>query len=146
MKSLPRALRDIFHVLPSWGYLAFLPYLPYNEELESIFGEMRYLVRQEKGCATTFGYGPRYLHSTGQVHKGGPLSSAFIIFTRKRKIDYPEVPGFGTSFWHIQFSQALGDFEALAQESKRVIHVHLASDYLLGLKSFAKVLSRAVRM
>lgn len=146
MKSLLRALRDIFCVLPSWGYLAFLPYLPYDQEIEKIIGEMRYFVRQEKGYATTMGYGPRYLHSTGQIYKGGPSSAAFIIFTRKRVKEYPIVPNFGVSFWHIQFAQAVGDFEALSDSRFRVVHVNLPSDYQLGLKNFSKVFFRSVRM
>ncbi len=146
MKGLSRTIRDLFQVLPSWGYVAFLPYLPYDPKIEEIIGEMRQLVRQEKGCATTMGYGPRYLHSTGQYYKGGPISGGYFIFTRKRSKDYPEVPGFGASFWHIQFAQAVGDFQALAQENRRVIHVHLPSDFRLGLESFSKVLSRAVRL
>jgi hypothetical protein len=51
MKSLSRCIMEIFKGMPSWGYLAFLPYLPYDPEVEEIIGEMRYLVRQEKGCA-----------------------------------------------------------------------------------------------
>jgi len=146
MKSLSRAMRDMFHVLPTWGYLAFLPYLPYDPEMEAMVGEMRYFVRQEKGCATTMGYGPRYLHSTGQIYKGGPTSAAFLIFTRKRAKDYPVIPDFGVSFWHIQFAQAVGDFEALSDARFRAIHVHLPPDYRLGLRNFSKVLSRSVRM
>ncbi len=145
-KGLLRCMRDMFQVLPTWGYMGFLPYLPYDPEVEQVIGEMRHMVRQEKGCATVLGFGPRYLHSTGQIHKGGPISSAFIIFTRKRPKDYPEVPGVGASLWHIQFAQAVGDFEALSQSRKRVIHVHLNQDYKLGLSSFFKVLSRAVRL
>ena len=146
MKSLSRALRDIFTVLPSWGYLAFLPYLPYDSEVDEIIGSMRYMVRQEKGCATTMGYGPRYLHSTGQIHKGGPYSAAFLIFTRKRKKDYPTVPGFQVSFWHMQFAQAVGDFEVLSEAGKRAVLIHLPDDYRLGLTTFSKVLARAVRL
>lgn len=146
MKSLPRAIRDIFHVLPTWGYLAFLPYLPYDPEMEEVIGKMRYLVREAKGCATTMGYGPRYLHSTGQIYKGGPSSAAFFMFTRRRVKDYPEIPDFGVSFWHIQFAQAVGDFEALSEGRLRAIHVHLPSDYLGGLKDFSRVLSRSIGM
>jgi glucose-6-phosphate isomerase/transaldolase/glucose-6-phosphate isomerase len=146
MKGLARTLRDMFNVLPTWGYLGFLPYLPYDPEVEEVIGEMRHLVRQERGCATVMGYGPRYLHSTGQIHKGGPLSSGFIIFTRKRDRDFPEVPGFGISFWHIEFAQAVGDFEALNDSRKRVIHVHLPANYILGLRSFSKILARAARL
>ena len=146
MKGLTRTLRDILMVLPSWGYLGFLPYLPYDPELDDLILEMRHMVRQERGCATVMGYGPRYLHSAGQVYKGGPISAGFIIFTRKRNVDYPEIPGFGISFWHMQFAQAVGDFQALEESGKRVVHVHLPSDYMLGMKSFAKVLSRAARL
>lgn len=145
MKSLLRAIRDVVQALPSWGYFAFLPYLPYRPEVEDGIREMRHLLRQERGCATTLGFGPRYLHSTGQLHKGGPLSSAFLIFTRKRSRDYPPIPGMGISFWHLQFAQAAGDFEALSQAQKRVIHVHFGEDYLLGLQSFSKVFARAIR-
>ena len=146
MKGLARTLRDIFNVLPTWGYLGFLPYLPYDPVVDEVIGEMRHIVRQERGCATVMGYGPRYLHSTGQLHKGGPISGAFIIFTRKRSKDFEPVPGFGVSFWHIQFAQAIGDFEALSQINRRVIHVHFPADYRLGLRSFGKVLSRAARL
>ncbi len=146
MKGLTRTLRDIFQVLPTWGYMGFLTYLPYDPVVDEVVGEMRHLVRQERGCATVAGYGPRYLHSSGQLHKGGPISAGFVILTRKRSIDYEPVPGFGMSFWHIQFAQAIADFEALNQLNRRVVHVHLPSDYHLGLRSFSKVLSRAARL
>ena len=146
MKGLTRTLRDIFQVLPTWGYMGFLTYLPYDPVVDEIVGEMRHLVRQERGCATVAGYGPRYLHSSGQLHKGGPISAGFVIITRKRSKDYDPVPGFDMSFWHIQFCQAVGDFEALNHINRRVVHVHLPSDYQLGLRSFSKVLSRAARL
>lgn len=146
MKGLSRALRDVFLVLPSWGYLGFLAYLPYDSEIEEIISEMRHFIRQERGFATTFGYGPRYLHSTGQVHKGGPISSAFIIFTRQKEMEYPSIPDFGVSFWHLQFAQAVGDFHALSDVGKRVIHIHLPADHKMGLRSFSKVFLRAARL
>jgi glucose-6-phosphate isomerase/transaldolase/glucose-6-phosphate isomerase len=146
MKGLTRTLRDLFSILPTWGYVGFLAYLPYDDETEEIIGEMRHIVRQEQGCATVMGYGPRYLHSTGQVFKGGPASAGFIIITRKRKKDYPPIKGFDASLWHIQFAQAVGDFEALQSIGRRVVHIHLPADYKLGLKSFSKVLSRAARL
>lgn len=146
MKGLTRTLRDLFTILPTWGYVGFLAYLPYDKETEEIIGEMRHIVRQEQGCATVMGYGPRYLHSTGQAFKGGPASAGFIILTRKRKKDYQRIKGFDASLWHIQFSQAVGDFEALQSIGRRVIHIHLPADYKIGLKSFSKVLSRAARL
>ncbi len=146
MKGLSRTIIDLFQVLPTWGYVAFLPYLPYEEQIDELFRDMRHQVRQEKGCATTMGYGPRYLHSSGQLHKGGPISGGYFIFTRRRSKDYPEVPGYGMSFWHMQFAQAMGDFDALEGENKRVIHVHLPADYMVGLETFKRVLSRAIRL
>ncbi len=146
MKGLSRAIIDLFQVLPSWGYVAFLPYLPYEDRVDEIFQDMRHLVRQEKGCATTFAYGPRYLHSSGQLHKGGPISGGYFIFTRKRAKEYDEIPGYGMSFWHMQFAQALGDFEALELAKKRVIHIHLPADYMTGLETFKRVLSRAIKL
>lgn len=146
MKGLARTLRDLFTVLPTWGYLGFLPYLPYNDEVDSILGEIRHGVRQEHGCATVMGYGPRYLHSTGQVYKGGPVSAGFIILTRKKAKEYEKISEYNASFWHIQFAQAVGDFEALQETGKRVIHIHLSSDYLLGLKSLQKMISRASKL
>ena len=146
MKGLSRTIIDLFQVLPTWGYVAFLPYLPYHESIDELFRDIRHLVRQEKGCATTMGYGPRYLHSSGQLHKGGPISGGYFIFTRKRSREYEEIPGFGMSFWHMQFAQAVGDFEALGQANKRVIHVHLPANYMTGLETFKRVLSRAIRL
>ena len=74
------------------------------------------------------------------------MSGGYFIFTRKRSKDYPEVPGYGMSFWHMQFAQAMGDFDALEGENKRVIHVHLPADYMVGLETFKRVLSRAIRL
>ncbi len=145
-KGLLRCLRDMLNILPTWGYVGFLPYLPYDPKLEEMITDMRHMVRQERGCATTLGFGPRYLHSTGQLHKGGPMSCGFIIFTRQRQRDYPEIPGMGMSMWHVQFAQALGDFEALSQANRRVVHVHLPADYHLGMEVFHRILSRAAKL
>jgi len=89
MKSLPRAMRDIFNVLPTWGYLAFLPYLPYDPEMEAIIGEMRYFVREEKGCATTMGYGPSFFDFYSKKGKGISGDSGF----RRFFLAYPVCPG-----------------------------------------------------
>ena len=145
-KGLLRCLRDMLNILPTWGYVGFLPYLPYDPKIEEMVTEMRHMVRQERGCATTLGFGPRYLHSTGQLHKGGPMSCGFVIFTRQPGREYPEVADMGMSLWHIQFAQALGDFEALSQANRRVVHVHLPQDYRLGMEIFFKVLSRAAKL
>ncbi len=144
--GLFRSLREIFQVLPQWGYLGFLPYLPYDSLIEDIINEMRDLSKRERGFATVMGYGPRYLHSTGQIYKGGPISSAFLIFTRAKdkNKEYPLIPDFNIDFWQLQLAQAIGDFEAMSDLNKRVIHIHLPEDYLEGLKTFSSVYSRAI--
>jgi len=144
--GLFRSLREIFQVLPQWGLLGFLTYLPYNSELEEIINDMRDLSKRERGFATVMGYGPRYLHSSGQLFKGGPISSSFLIFTRaaEKNIEYPLIPDLGINFWQLQFAQAIGDFEAMSELNKRVIHIHLPEDYLDGLKKFTSVYSRAI--
>ncbi len=146
MKGLSRSIRDMLQIVPTWGFVGFLPYLPYDPEVDEIISEMRHLTRQERGCATTIGYGPRYLHSTGQLHKGGPMNSAFFIFTRKKAKEYEEIPGIGCSFWHLQFAQACGDFDALSELHRRVIHLHLASDYKTALRGFSKLFIRAIKL
>ena len=73
-----------------------------------------------------FGYGPRYLHSTGQLHKGGPNSGVFILFTAPEPQDVP-IPGEAFSFGTLELSQALGDFASLDAAGRRAMHVHLPS-------------------
>jgi glucose-6-phosphate isomerase/transaldolase/glucose-6-phosphate isomerase len=144
--GLFRSLREIFQVLPQWGYLGFLTFLPYNSEIDEIINDMRDLSKRERGFATVMGYGSRYLHSTGQLFKGGPISSAFLIFTRaiNKNKNYDLIPDFNINFWQLQLAQAIGDFEAMSELNKRVIHIHLPEDYLQGLKTFSAVYSRAI--
>ena len=78
------------------------------------------------GCATTLGFGPRFLHSTGQLHKGGPDSGLFLQITADPDKDL-EIPGQGLSFSVLERAQALGDYEALAARGRRVLRVHLPS-------------------
>ena len=76
------------------------------------------------GCATTLGYGPRYLHSTGQLHKGGPNKGVFFIVTADRRPTSP-IPGEPYSFGVLELAQALGDFESLDRAGRRALHLHL---------------------
>ena len=81
-------------------------------------------LRQRTGLATTYGVGPRYLHSTGQYHKGGPNTGTFLLFTAKDETTTP-VPGEPYSFSTLKHAQALGDFEALVAAGRTVIHYHI---------------------
>ncbi len=102
---------------------AFLPRLPqFEQALESLQGELRRRTR----CAVTFGFGPRFLHSTGQYHKGGPNRGLFIVITASRDQDLA-IPGQGLTFGALQYAQALGDIEALLAQGRRVLHIHLHS-------------------
>jgi hypothetical protein len=71
-----------------------------------------------------FGYGPRYLHSTGQLHKGGPNTGAFLLITATPRDDLP-IPDKPFSFGILEFAQAVGDFASLEKTGRRVLHVHL---------------------
>jgi hypothetical protein len=75
--------------------------------------------------ATTLGFGPRYLHSTGQLHKGGPDSGLFLLITYGTSEDF-DIPTQGLTFGTLQRAQALGDFEALKGRDRRVLHLHLS--------------------
>src|SRR5256885_712690 len=82
-------------------------------------------VRRALGCATTLGFGPRYLHSTGQLHKGGPNTGLFLVVTADDAED-AAVPEMGTTFGRLKRAQARGDVRALLARGRRVAHVHLA--------------------
>ena len=94
------------------GYLAIMAYLPYDSEVEAAISRFRARVIEKYGIATTFGYGPRFLHSTGQFHKGGPKEGVFLQLTHGDDTDLP-VPGQPFSFRQLIRAQADGDLETL---------------------------------
>ena len=81
-------------------------------------------ILREFGNATTLGFGPRFLHSTGQLHKGGPNNGVFLLLTAKRKTDV-DIPGQGISFGTMQRAQAIGDLHALEAKERRVLWIDL---------------------
>ena len=137
-------LKKLFSDMSPWGFVGLLAYLPEEKEIEEIFKDMRSIIRLKKGCATVFGFGPRYLHSSGQLYKGGPILSRFIIFTRKGRIPEQVIPEEGYTFWDQQFAQACGDFKALEENKRQVIMVHFTENYREDLKKFVKYLEKAV--
>jgi hypothetical protein len=94
------------------GYLAIMGYLPYSGAVEAAVARLRERVLQRHGLATTFGYGPRFLHSTGQYHKGGPPTGAFLQLTDRIEQDVP-IPGAGYTFGELIRAQADGDLATL---------------------------------
>jgi phosphoglucose isomerase-like protein len=105
-------------------YLAILAYLPPTPEIAVRLQAVRAAWARELGCATTLGFGPRYLHSTGQLHKGGPNTGLFLVVTADDAED-AEIPEMGTTFGRLKRAQARGDIRALLARERRVAHVHL---------------------
>ncbi|NJD29788.1 MAG: glucose-6-phosphate isomerase [Chloroflexi bacterium] len=95
------------------------------------------------GCATTAGYGPQFLHSTGQLHKGGPATGTFIQLTSDHPVDR-QIPGWPYSFGRLIDAQARGDREALRAHDRPVIHVHLGSDLEADLRTLERAVARAL--
>jgi hypothetical protein len=105
-------------------YLALLAYLPPREDVAAGLAGVRQAWGNALGIVSTVGFGPRYLHSTGQLHKGGPNTGLFLVVTADAAHDL-EIPAMGTTFGQLQRAQAMGDIRALLARGRRVCHVHL---------------------
>src|SRR5215831_6877936 len=121
-------------------YFAVLGYIPMNAENEKALAAIRHVVRDKKKVATVLGFGPRFLHSTGQAYKGGPNSGVFLQITCDDAKDLP-VPGQKYTFGVVKAAQARGDFAVLSERGRRALRVHLGKN----LKSALATLSRAVQ-
>jgi hypothetical protein len=121
-------------------YIAILDYLPADPRRTEMVGRLRAALRRRAGTATTHGLGPRYLHSTGQYHKGGPNSGVFLMMTAADPGVTP-IPGTDFSFSTLKQAQALGDFEALAASGRHVVHYHIDDP----LSDYAQELERVLR-
>ena len=117
-------LRLHFASLSPGNYAGFLAYIERNETGAAAIAAMRAAVRDAKAVATVAGFGPRFLHSTGQAYKGGPATGAFLTITRDPEPDL-SVPGHEASFGTVQIAQARGDNDVLASRGQRVLRVHL---------------------
>ena len=115
-------LAEVFSSLQAGDYLALLAYLPRTPGHAGTLQNLRLLLRDRHGVATTVGFGPRYLHSTGQLHKGGPPSGVFVQIVRDEPVDAP-VPGKPYTFAQLKAAQAQGDLEALLARGRRVARV-----------------------
>ena len=119
VEELRRARKD-------GDYVAILAYLPPLPEVTRRLEKLRDTWAQSLRCVATLGFGPRYLHSTGQLHKGGPNSGLFLVITAGHDADM-EIPGMGRTFGELHHAQARGDIRALLARRRRVSHVHLAN-------------------
>jgi transaldolase/glucose-6-phosphate isomerase len=124
-------------LLGAHDYFALLAYVgPRPPELASTLRDLRSAVGARTGAATTFGIGPRYLHSTGQLHKGGPTTGLFVVVSAVPRVDFP-IPGESFSFGTLEIAQAIGDFEALDAAGRRALHVQLSEPDPTALKAVA---------
>jgi hypothetical protein len=139
--SLVGYLREHLNRLAGGDYFALLAFIPMNSEHEARLQEIRHGLRDKKRVATCLGFGPRFLHSTGQAYKGGPNSGVFLQVTCDNAVDLP-VPGQKYTFGVVKAAQARGDFQVLADRGRRALRVHLGKDVKAGLE----MLAAAVRL
>jgi len=124
-------------------YFAVLGYIPMNAENEKALQGFRHAVRDKKRLATCLGFGPRFLHSTGQAYKGGPNSGVFLQITCDDASDL-SVPGQKYTFGVVKAAQARGDFNVLAERGRRALRVHVGKNLRSGLKALSKAVEQAV--
>ena len=137
------ALAEFLRLVQPGDYLGLLAYLPFDPALEARLERLRTALRNGTRAATMFGFGPRYLHSTGQLHKGGANTGQFVLFTA----DPPEdvaIPGEGYSFGTLEMAQALGDFASLEATGRRALRIHLPAPEAGALDRACRLLEAAL--
>ena len=121
------SLADLLAKSGSGDYLAVMAYLQQTPQVDRALDSLRRRVLDWYGIATTLGYGPRFLHSTGQLHKGGPDSGLFLQLTQDHKVDVP-IPGQPYTFGVLADAQSRGDYQALIKAGRRTAKLHLSGD------------------
>jgi transaldolase/glucose-6-phosphate isomerase len=124
--SLSAVLGKFLKKAKAGGYVAINAYLPRNDEMTDALQKMRVAIRAKTGNAVTAGFGPRFQHSTGQFHKGGPKNALFLVVTAEPEKDF-DIPTEGLTFGTLIRAQALGDYEALIEAKRKVMRIHLPS-------------------
>ena len=136
------ALHALLETASDGDYFALLAYLPADPHTLERLQRTRGLVRDQTGMAATLGFGPRFLHSTGQLHKGGPASGIFLQITADPRRDLP-IPGWTESFGVLIAAQAAGDLAALQGRGRRALRLHLA-DPAAGLARLEAMMHEAL--
>jgi glucose-6-phosphate isomerase len=136
-------LKFFFGQIKKEDYFALMAYIQKNKIDENLLEKIRELIRSKKKIATTLGYGPRFLHSTGQLHKGGPNEGIFLQIISSDKKDL-EVPGKPYSFGILKQAQAIGDYESLIKHKRRVLRIDIGSDTIKGLKELYKRIKKVI--
>jgi transaldolase/glucose-6-phosphate isomerase len=137
------ALGSLFTQVNTGDYVAFCAYIERNGKHERTLNEMRLKVRDARKCATTVGFGPRFLHSTGQEHKGGPDTGVFVQITADPPFDLT-IPGMNVGFRTLIAAQALGDLQSLDKRNRRGVRVHIKGDLERGLAALSQTIDEAL--
>ncbi len=140
--NVPGLFKEHLRRVKPGDYIALLDYFEETEDAEGVVQKIRTHLRDATRCATTTGYGPRFLHSTGQLHKGGPDSGVFIQVTASDARDV-EIPGEPFTFSTLKQAQALGDFRSLATRGRRAVRVEIGPDVSAGLRKLYDIVREA---
>ena len=141
--DIESAVRSLLDSLAPHEYFAITAYIQQTPESDERFSRIRRVVRDERHVATTLGYGPRFLHSTGQLHKGGPPEGVFLQVTAD---DVPDrrIPGEPFTFGQLKRAQAIGDLQALGRHGRPALRVHLGRDVGAGLLRLSSAIEASV--
>lgn len=142
-KSLTGYLKAHLSRIKPGDYFALLGYIQMNAEHEAALQAIRHDVRDTKRVATCLGFGPRFLHSTGQAYKGGPNTGVFLQITCDDAVQLP-VPGQKYTFGIVKAAQARGDFQVLAERGRRALRVHLGRNLKAGLAALSSGVEKAI--
>ncbi|HKU77788.1 MAG TPA: hypothetical protein VJR02_27995 [Pyrinomonadaceae bacterium] len=139
VESVSEVLRRHLAGVKPGDYIAFLNYIEETPETDQKFQELRVQLRDKTHCAVTIGYGPRFLHSTGQLHKGGPDTGVFFQIIANDREDFA-IPGEPYTFTILKQAQALGDFLALVKRGRRVIGIDLGNNTSAALEELYRLM------
>ena len=142
--TLAGILKAHLNQIKAGDYFATLAFIAMFIENEEIIQGFRHKVRDAKRAATCLGFGPRFLHSTGQDYKGGPNTGVFLQITADHALDV-NIPGQKYSFGVVIAAQAAGDLAVLESRGRRALRVHLGKDVAAGLKTLAGAVNQALQ-
>ena len=141
--TLASILRAHLDRIQANDYFAILAFLEMNDQNAQSLEIVRKTVEEKYNAATTLGFGPRYLHSTGQAHKGGSNNGVYLVITSDYEKDLP-IPGYKSTFGNICTAQAYGDAQVLCEKGRRVLHLHLTKNVARGLASLIQEVRSAL--
>ncbi|MEM6611357.1 MAG: transaldolase, partial [Cyanobacteria bacterium P01_C01_bin.72] len=138
--TLSQYLKAHLARLRDGDYFALLAYIEMNRQHQEQLQAIRMMIRDRFKVATCLGFGPRFLHSTGQAYKGGPNTGVFLQITSDDLIELP-VPQQKYSFGVVKSAQARGDFQVLVDRDRRALRLHLGKDIQVGLAALQQVVA-----